>query len=406
MPRARQLTKIRLETDDALRRPSVFFGGFMISPESIKEFAEKEAVASYELLLELARIPAPSNKEERRAEFCLRLLHSYGADSAYIDDALNVIYPIGVKEDSPIAVYMAHSDVVFPDETPLSLSVRDGRVYCPGVGDDTANAVALITAAKYIAERGILPKECGLLLVINSGEEGLGNLKGTKRIMAEYGSRVKEFVTFDGYARSICTRAVGSMRYRIRIKTAGGHSYAAFGNRNAIHVAAELISSLYEIELPSGGKTTYNVGEIRGGTSVNTIAEDAELLYEFRSDNKDSLAYMKERFAEVIEAHRSDDADISVEIIGERPSSASPSEEAMARLTSRAAAALSAHYGYTEIPLRSSSTDANVPLSMSIPAICMGCVTGGGAHTRDEYVETESLLPGIKTALEMILHHF
>lgn len=378
----------------------------MIKEEKINEYAEKSACEARELLMELARIPAPSDKEERRAKFCLEWLKKHGAIEAYIDEAQNVIYPIGVTETGPIVVYMAHSDVVFPDECELPLNVRDGRIYCPGVGDDTANAVALLNAAKYIAKNRLTPKDVGVLLVINSGEEGLGNLKGSKKIMSDFGSRVVEFITFDGYSPSICTVAVGSKRYLIKIKTDGGHSYADFGSKNAIHAAAELVNELYSVTLPDGGRTTYNVGGINGGTSVNTIAEDAELLYEFRSDNCDSLLYMERKFWSIIEAAKSPDVRMTVEVIGERPSSARTDPDAMAALTARAAKALSSRYGYSEIPLRSGSTDANVPLSMGITAICMGCVDGGGAHTREEYVEEASLLPGLKVALDMILYHF
>ena len=187
---------------------------------SIESYAD-EALG---LLTELAQIPAPSNHEERRAEFCLNWLRSQGAQSAYIDEALNVIYPVGDTGENDLMVFMAHSDVVFPDTTPLPLRVENGRIYCPGVGDDTANAVALLTVAGHIAREKLTPKGCGILLVINSGEEGLGNLKGSRKIMADFGSRVKEFVTFDGNAAAIVTKAVGSRRYRVTVRTEGGHS--------------------------------------------------------------------------------------------------------------------------------------------------------------------------------------
>ena len=212
--------------------------------QHILEYIEAHREEAYDLLIELAQIPAPSNHEEVRAEFCRAWLEAQGAEGVYIDEALNVIYPIGCDGEGSISVYMAHSDVVFPDTDPLPLRVEEGRIYCPGVGDDTANAVALLMAAKYIAQHKPSLTDGGVLLVINSGEEGLGNLKGCRAIMARYGSRVREFVTFDGYAEGIACRAVGSKRYRVEIDTEGGHSYGKFGNRNAIAYLASLIDTL------------------------------------------------------------------------------------------------------------------------------------------------------------------
>lgn len=167
----------------------------------ILEYIDVHRQEEYELLLELAQIPAPSNHEEKRAQFCKAWLDKQGAQGVYIDEALNVIYPVGCTAENDLVVFMAHSDVVFPDTEPLPLKVEGDRICCPGVGDDTANVAALLTTAKYIAEKKITPKDCGLLIVINSGEEGLGNLKGSRKIMADFGSRVREFVTLDGRTR-------------------------------------------------------------------------------------------------------------------------------------------------------------------------------------------------------------
>ena len=363
---------------------------------------ESHADEALALLTELAQIPAPSNHEERRAEFCLNWLRSKGAQSAYIDEALNVVYPIGDTGENDLTVFMAHSDVVFPDTAPLPLRMENGRIYCPGVGDDTANAVALLTVAGHIAREKLTPQDCGILLVINSGEEGLGNLKGSRKIMADFGHRVKEFVTFDGNASAIVTKAVGSRRYRVTVKTEGGHSYGKFGAPNAIAQLSQLIARLYEVRVPAIGKTTYNVGTISGGTSVNTIAQSAEMLYEFRSDEREGLAFMQAQFEAIVEEFRASGVQIEAEVVGDRPCGLDVDNSALAR---RAALAVEKHYGLSPA-FTSGSTDCNVPLSMGIPAICPGCVMGAGAHTREEYVEIDSLLPGLKVAFELILHHF
>ena len=373
----------------------------ILSNDTLKEI-EALAPESYELLLTLARIPAPSNHEERRAEFCLDWLRGKGAEGAYIDSALNVIYPIGDDGENDLMVFMAHSDVVFPDTEPLPLRVEDGRIYCPGVGDDTANAVALLTAAGYLAQHGLAPKGCGVLLVVNSGEEGLGNLKGSRQIMADFGQRVKEFITFDGNANAVVTKAVGSRRYRVAVRTEGGHSYARFGAPNAIAQLSQLIARLYQMEVPTIGRTTYNVGKISGGTSVNTIAQNAEMLFEFRSDEREGLAVMQAQFDSIVEEFRQNGVEIELKVVGDRPCGLEVDNSVLA---GRAAEAVQAHFG-REPEFGCGSTDCNVPLSMGIPAICPGCVMGWGAHTREEYVEIDSLLPGMKVAFQLILHHF
>ncbi len=377
----------------------------MVLTNEILSYIEAHRQEAFDLLCELGQIPAPSNHEEKRAEFCKVWLEKQGAEGVYIDEALNVIYPLGVTADNPLVVYMAHSDVVFPDTTPLPLKVEDGKIKCPGIGDDTANAVALLMAAKYIAENQLQPKAEGVLLVINSGEEGLGNLKGSRKIMEDFGHRVREFITFDGNANNITMKAVGSKRYQVVVRTEGGHSYGAFGNRNAIAYLAALIGDLYNIKVPPMGKTTYNVGLISGGTSVNTIAQNAEMLYEFRSDERESLAIMEKHFNAAIEFHRTKGVEIEVTLVGDRPCGGDVDTAKHEALMARGAEAIKNHYGY-DVAYRSGSTDCNIPLSMGVPAICPGVVMGGGAHTREEYVEIDSLLPGLKAAAEMILYHF
>ena len=373
--------------------------------QSIHDFLTTHQDEHLNLLLTLARIPAPSGQEEKRAQFCKNWLEAQGAEGVYIDDVLNVIYPIGVTEDNPLVVFAAHSDVVFPDTDPLPLKIEDGKICCPGIGDDTACVAALLMAAKYIAQNRLQPKNCGILLVVNSCEEGLGNLKGTKKLFADFGHRVQEFVTFDDHDYRGVNRAVGSRRYRIEITTEGGHSYTAFGNRNPIACLASLIDTLYAIQVPPMGKTTYNVGTISGGTSVNTIAQQAEMLYEFRSDCRESLAIMEGHLNRAIEEVRAKGIAVTVTPVGDRPCSGPVDEERMAALMERATALTRRHHG-RDISFGSGSTDCNVPLSMGIPAICVGCYEGAGSHTREEYVKIDSLLPGLKLACDMILYHF
>lgn len=377
----------------------------MMLNEQILKYIEEHRQEAYELLLTIAQIPSPSNHEEKRAEFCKNWLQDQGAEGVYIDEALNVICPIGCTDSNPLVVFAAHIDVVFPDTTPLPLKVEDGKIFCPGIGDDSANVAALMTAAKYIAQNKLMPKNYGVLLVLDSGEEGLGNLKGCRKVMEAYGSRVQEFIALDGGYGHLCTGAVGSKRYQVDIKTEGGHSYGAFGNRNAIAYMASLISSLYDIKVPNRGKTTYNVGTISGGTSVNTIAQNASMLYEFRSNNQEDLAEMEAHFNAAIDYYRTKGIQVDVTLVGDRPCSSAIDPECHQRLIDRVKTAVKTYYD-TDSVCGFGSTDCNIPLSMGIPALSVGGYKGAKAHTREEYLHIDSLYPGLKLIFDLILHHF
>jgi acetylornithine deacetylase/succinyl-diaminopimelate desuccinylase-like protein len=317
---------------------------------------------------------------------------------------------VGNVDNGPVVVFMAHTDVVFPDTEELPMREEDGKLYCPGIGDDTIHVVALLMTAKYIAQNHLVPKNVGMLLVANSGEEGLGNLKGCKKIMEKYGDRVTEFVTFDGpfgpnaTSGKIVTAAVGSKRYKIEIDTEGGHSYSKFGNRNAIAYLASLINTLYQIKVPTRGKTTFNVGLISGGTSVNTIAQHAEMLYEFRSDSKEDLAEMEAHLDAALAFYAAKGIKVTATVVGYRPCGIEIDKARHEALINRCKAINEKYFGF--IPTTGpGSTDSNIPLSMGIPAAELRCGRGSGTHTRGEYIEIDSQVPGIKVAFEAILYH-
>lgn len=358
------------------------------------------------LLKELAAIPAPSHHEEKRAEFILRRLRENGADNAYIDPALNVVLPFGCEGQDNILVYMAHTDVVFSDTQPLPVHMEDGKLYAPGVGDDTANVTALLMCAKYLLSENLRPRE-PVLIAFNSCEEGLGNLKGVRQIMDDFAGRIRAVVSFDGQYTSIVNRAVGSERWRVAVSTCGGHSYAAFGNPNAIAHLSDFICKLYSQPVPQipDRKTTYNVGTITGGTSVNTIAQSAEMTYEYRSDDREALARMREQFHALLKSAECSDAHFEVELLGERPCGGPVPEDAERELLDRCSAAVEEVTGVVP-SLRSGSTDANIPLSLGVPAATFGLYRGEGAHTREEFVEIESLLPGMKIGLGLVAASF
>ena len=365
------------------------------------KFWENNEAELYKTLKELCGIPAPSGLEDERAEYCKNKLAEFGAKGVYIDGAKNVIYPINAEKSDKLTVIVAHTDTVFPDTEPMPYSDDGEIIRCPGVGDDTASLAVLLFLAKYLNENGISAKN-GLLPVCNSCEEGLGNLKGTRRLFEDYAGRIERFVSFDS-ARltNITNRCVGSVRYEVEVKTKGGHSYGAFGNKNAINYLSKIVHAIYCITVPEieGEKTTYNVGTIEGGTSVNTIAQSAKMLCEYRSTSSDAMDIMKKKFFDIFDSVRDTDVEVNVKVVGERPSAKGLDEEKQSELC-KAVDAARRRVIEGESTYSSGSTDCNIPLSLGIPAIAMGVYFGGGAHTREEWIEKSSLKPGLEIAIE------
>lgn len=327
--------------------------------EEIFEYANSKYNAMLAMLRKLAPIPAPSGNEDKRVEFLNAYLKELGFENIRIDDAKNVIVPFIIDPKAPIVVAMAHTDVVFPDTTMLPFSEDESHIYCPGIADDTARVVQMAFAFKYFIEKNI-KLNTNFLFVANSSEEGLGNLKGCREICQKYGNQIATLISAD--------------------------------------------AETGEIQIPAypNAKTTFNVGTVNGGTSVNTIAQNAEFLYEYRSDYAPSLAYMKDAFEKTISAHKSDAVKISVEMLGERPCSGNIDPKRQAKLEEFAEAALYDTTGLSPT-FCSGSTDANIPLSLGIPALTIGTCISEGMHKREEKFEKASLAPGLALLINLLL---
>lgn len=357
-----------------------------------------------ELLQTLGRIPAPSHEEDKRAAFVKKWLEAQGAKGVYIDEAKNVIYPVDIDRHDEIVVVMAHMDIVFPDTQELPLYIEDEKIYAPGIGDDTANLVNLLMSVKYIIEKKLHPK-FGMLFVANACEEGLGNLKGSRAVMEAYGDRVRQFISFDGYLNGIADNAVGSHRYEVTVRTEGGHSFVNFGNANAIYYLSSMIQTLYAKKAPTKEKTTYNVGTITGGSTVNSIAQKASMLYEFRSVDRECLKEMEDFFWSVIDTYKKMGVDVEVDVKGIRPCRGDVDMEDLARATQKNVEIMEAFTGEPCVN-EAGSTDANIPLSMGITANTFGTIIGGRPHTREEWVDLTSLPTGYRVALASILQFY
>lgn len=373
--------------------------------QNIKAIAEgyaAECIGELEdLLRTLGKIPAPSRQEDRRAQFCRDWFLAQGAADVTIDRAKNVICKYGCDDHGDLVIFAAHTDIVFPDLEPLLMQEEGRKLSSPGIGDDTSNLVNLMMAFKYIQKNKLKPK-CGILFVANACEEGLGNLDGCKELIATYGERIKAFYSFDGYMSQCCSKAVGSYRYKVTVKTAGGHSYIDFGKPNAIEILCGLVEDLYKIQVPTEDTTTYNVGRIEGGTTVNTVAQEASMLYEFRSTAQKCLEEMEKRFDAAVETHRNRGGEIIVELLGVRPGNGPVPKEALERFTADSADVISQYFS-GPLDFDAYSTDSNIPLSVGIVANTIGTVSGGGAHTREEWVDLDSLPAGLKIALSLML---
>ena len=368
--------------------------------DPIKEYAFNQKKTLFKTLKELCHIPAPSHLEQRRAEYCKNWLIEAGAKGVYIDNACNVIFPLNCERSKAITVFAAHTDTVFPDTEPMPYFDDGRRIHCPGAADDTASVAVLLLMAKYFIDHEIVPKN-GIMFVCNSCEEGLGNLQGTRQLFQDYHGRIARFIAFDSSMDVVCDHCVGSCRYEVEVHTNGGHSFYKFGNKNAIAELARMIDEIYQLEIPEkqGTKTTYNVGTICGGTSVNTIAHNAKMLCEYRSDNKECLAIMQAQFERIFLLPRAEHVRVSFKKVGERPCEDIDPQN-VEDLKQVAFPVIEAVLGQ-KVSFASGSTDCNIPLSLGIPALCVGVNQYSGIHTREEWVDKDSVVCGLEIAIRL-----
>lgn len=367
----------------------------------IEEFVERNRDDAIALLETLGKIPAPSHHEDQRAAFCRDWFVLEGVDDVWIDEAKNVVCRFGPASCDSYVVFAAHMDVVFDDTEALPMRREGSRLFAPGIGDDTANLVNLMMGCRFLLEhRDEL--EQGVLIVANTCEEGLGNLKGVKQLFSNYEGQIERFHSFDGYLSQCTSIPVGTYRYRLSIHARGGHSYLEFGNANAVQQAAELICELYRIEPPTREYTSYNVGRIEGGSTVNSIPTDCSLLYEYRSSDAGCLEEMRQKMRRVVERARLRGVQLHVSTIGVRPG-ASPGLDraALRRFTDDNIDVIRSWFdgGIDETPY---GTDSNWPLSLGVIANTIGTVAGEYAHTRQEWVDLNSLPTGMAIVCDLI----
>ena len=363
-------------------------------------------------IVRLTEIPAPPFHEAARAGAFLSMAQAHGLGDVALDDVGNVTAVRRGRGEGLICV-AAHLDTVFPPGTDVTVRLDGTRLLAPGVGDDTRSLAVLLAWVRAMDAAEVRTR-ADILLVADVGEEGPGDLRGMRHLFqrGEYAGRIDAFITVDSPEMGrITTGGVGSKRYRARFRGPGGHSYGAFGLVNPMYAMADAVARLSRIEVPSTPRTTYSASVTGGGTSINSIPDHVWTEFDLRSESADELARLEAQFLALTEAAAatenavrsttSGQVTVELEKIGDRPAGRTDEEAELPRL---AHAAISAH-GFTPA-FEFSSTDANIPMSLGIPAIKIGSGgTGGRGHSLQEWidVEPEASLRGMAAGLTTVL---
>lgn len=387
-----------METVQAIsRRPAVraALRGYADNPEAVLRRIEQ-----------IQQIAAPTFAEEARARLVEREMVRLGLADVRRDELSNVFGRLpgtsGRCEKS--LVVSAHLDTVFPMETDLTLTRSNDVIWGPGVGDNSTGVAGLLAIAESIVDHNI-PHRADIWFVANVCEEGLGDLKGMRAIVDHFGDGARYLVVEGGFFGQLSYQGIGVRRYRIEVRAPGGHSWGNFGVASAIHALAQLITEIDALPLPTAPKTTFNVGVIEGGTSVNTIAQDASILLDLRSEDPAALATLVGQVQDLVERqnkhHAAQVTGVTIQLtqVGDRPAGQGNPESLLVQWTRAALREV----GWADIRMTASSTDANVPLSRGYEAVCLGLTESGNCHRLDEYINTTCLPAGLGQLLLVTL---
>jgi tripeptide aminopeptidase len=365
-------------------------------------------------IIQITEIEAPPFKEEARAKAYAEMLRQTGLSDVEIDAEGNAI---GVRKgigNGPMIAIAAHLDTVFPAGTNVKVRREGTKLYAPGVGDDSRSLAVLLAIVRALDAAGVQTAS-DILFIGNVGEEGAGDLRGMKYLFQKgpYKDRIKMFISLDPFGRGndITTAGIGSKRFKVTFKGPGGHSYGSFGLVSPAYALGNAIVKLSRMQVPSRPRTTFNVGIVGGGTSVNSIPFESWMDVDIRSETKEELTKAVDTFARLMheaveEENRQRSVsqgkiEVDVKLIGDRPFGAvsigAPIVQTATSLIQ--AFGLNPTYGM-------SSTDSNIPLSMGIPALTLESGgTGGRNHTLDEWIDVEKTesVRGIHVAMAILL---
>lgn len=353
--------------------------------------------------IRLCEVEAPPFKEQKRGVVFAEMLNAIGLTNIRTDKEGNVLGELVGSQPRPHLLFAAHLDTVFPEGTDVKVTREGTLLRGPGIGDDCRGLAVLLAVARQMVKSGI--KTPGTITFVgNVGEEGLGDLRGVKYLFNEgLKGRVDRFVSIDGTGLGITHIAVGSLRYRVTFKGPGGHSFGAFGLSNPIHALGRAVEKISNFEVPREPKTTFNVGRIGGGTSVNSIAFESWMEVDMRSSDAAALQAIDAKFNRAVdEAVRDEDArwnarvlSVDKALVGNRPAGQTRGDAPIVRAAVSVTRALG-----LPVSLDEGSTDSNYPMSLGIPAIT---IDGGGrgtdAHALSEAFDTTDSWKGTQRAL-------
>ena len=344
----------------------------------------------------LCEIPAPPFKEAARGEEYRKRFEALGLQRVRVDAVGNVLGERPGTGRGPTIVLAGHLDTVFPDSTDVRVREGDGRMTAPGIADN-CRGLAVILAVARAWQAANASHDARIIFVGNVGEEGPGNLRGVRHLFEEeLKGEIDYFISVDGAGTNIVSRAVGSNRYRVTYKGPGGHSYGAFGIPNPIHALGRAIALIADIQVPADPRTTFNVGIVSGGTSVNSIAFEGSMDVDMRSESVEALRELDAQVRRALQAaldaenarwqgQRAERARITLHIdtIGIRPTGGQRDTAQIVQVAVQAGRAL----GFQPLT-GAASTDANLPISLGVPAISIdGGGRGQGAHSLAEWYE-------------------
>ena len=348
-----------------------------------------------DLLRRVCETPAPTFEEDARAALVREALRAAGL-APERDAAGNVLawLPGG---RGPTVALVAHLDTVFGPEVDVRVVEENARRWkAPGIGDNSASVAQLLHLAAQVV-RGAVADRPTILLGFTVGEEGLGDLRGARRLVADVGAELDAFLAIDGHMGSVVDAGVGSRRLRATFSGPGGHSWGDYPSPSAVHALGDAVHALTRIPVPGAPRSSLNVGQVGGGSAVNAIAASSWLTLDLRSLDRATLDVMRadaeKRLRSVARRHR---VELLIEPVGDRP--AGRSDDGW--LAGVAGAALGAHG--LESRLAASSTDANAAMAAGIPAVCLGVYEGGDAHRLDEWLDPTSLAVGASVLRDLL----
>jgi acetylornithine deacetylase/succinyl-diaminopimelate desuccinylase-like protein len=351
--------------------------------------------------IEIQQIPAPTFEEHERAEFVRAKFEKEGLDQVSIDSIGNVFACLPGGNGSPPVVVSAHTDTIFPTEVDLTLNRTEDRISGPGIGDNSLGVAGLFGLLWELRRQDIqLPGD--LWLAANVGEEGLGDLVGMKKVIERFGDNPLGYIVLEGLAFGrLYHRGLGVRRYRISVETVGGHSWVDYGNPSAIHELSVVMGDILSLRIPYRRRTSINIGKISGGVSINTIAPHASLDLDLRSESGRVLEMLSRKVENIVHLAKRPGVKFTCEVIGNREFGEIPPDHPLVQIGIDAISRQD-----VEPELLIGSTDANVPLSKGIPAICIGISNGGGAHTIEEYISPDFIQRGVKQLVDVVVNAY